>query len=95
MLSKRRRGAPPVDAQVRIALDVARALEFLHSHGIIHRDLKSPNILLDKDRARRGVRLWGFADEGGDGGHDQGGGDLPVDGPRGLWDDAVARDKEE
>ncbi|HMP02184.1 MAG TPA: serine/threonine-protein kinase [Gemmatales bacterium] len=31
---------------VRIALDMARALEHAHAHGIIHRDLKPENILL-------------------------------------------------
>ncbi|CAI5963552.1 unnamed protein product [Closterium sp. NIES-65] len=32
-----------------IALDVAKAMAFLHKHGMIHRDLKSANILLDRD----------------------------------------------
>ncbi|OHS97880.1 TKL family protein kinase [Tritrichomonas foetus] len=32
-----------------VALDVARALEYLHAQGMIHRDLKPPNILMDKD----------------------------------------------
>ncbi|GJP40408.1 hypothetical protein CLOM_g24678 [Closterium sp. NIES-68] len=32
-----------------IAMDVAKAMAFLHKHGMIHRDLKSANILLDRD----------------------------------------------
>ncbi len=32
-----------------IALDVARGVHFLHSCGVIHRDLKSSNILLTRE----------------------------------------------
>ena len=32
-----------------IALEVARGLEYLHGKGVIHRDLKSLNILMDKN----------------------------------------------
>ena len=36
----------PVDEAVRIATDVAGALEYAHEHGVVHRDVKPANILL-------------------------------------------------
>ncbi len=36
----------PVDEAVRIAREVADALEYAHGHGVIHRDIKPENILL-------------------------------------------------
>jgi serine/threonine-protein kinase len=36
----------PVDEAIRIATNVAEALDFAHRHGVIHRDIKPANILL-------------------------------------------------
>lgn len=36
-----------MEERIRIGRDVAKAFEFLHKGGIVHRDLKSYNILLD------------------------------------------------
>ena len=41
-----RTGPLPVDEALRIAREVADALGYAHSHGVVHRDIKPENILL-------------------------------------------------
>jgi serine/threonine-protein kinase len=41
----------PVDEAVRIAIDVAEALGYAHGQGVIHRDIRPENILLESGHA--------------------------------------------
>ncbi|HEX6575887.1 MAG TPA: protein kinase [Gemmatimonadaceae bacterium] len=40
-----------VDDAVRIAREVASALDYAHRHGVVHRDIKPENILIHEDQA--------------------------------------------
>ena len=46
-----RRGRLPIYLAVRIAAQIADALEYLHSQGIVHGDVRPENVYLD-DRGR-------------------------------------------
>ena len=57
-----REGAPLAGADVmRIMREVARALEYAHEHGIVHRDIKPDNILLEQGSGRVLVTDFGIA----------------------------------
>src|SRR6185436_5619602 len=53
----RERGGLPADEAFRTVLQVADGLQAIHEVGVIHRDLKTPNIMRD---ARGTIRLMDF-----------------------------------
>src|SRR5512141_2155051 len=58
----------PVEDAVRIAREVADALEYAHQHGIVHRDIKPENILLHGGHAMVadfGIALAASRSDGG------------------------------
>ncbi|XP_028765099.1 serine/threonine-protein kinase STY13 [Neltuma alba] len=52
-----------IHVAIGFALDIARAMECLHSHGIIHRDLKPENLLLTEDQKTVKLADFGLARE--------------------------------
>jgi serine/threonine-protein kinase len=56
----RRLGRLPVDEAVAYAIEIARALGVAHDRGIVHRDVKPQNVLIDEEGAAK-VTDFGIA----------------------------------
>ena len=54
-------GQLPIDEVRRVLREVADALAYAHGRGVIHRDIKPDNILLDKESGRAMVTDFGIA----------------------------------
>ena len=53
-------GPLPWEEAVQLVQQIASALDFAHEHGVIHRDLKTANVLLDSERGAQ-LTDFGFA----------------------------------
>jgi serine/threonine protein kinase len=49
-----------ITSQLELILDIADGMRFLHARGVLHRDLKSANVLVDKD-GRAKIADFGLA----------------------------------
>jgi serine/threonine-protein kinase len=54
-------GQWPIDRTVRVLRDVADALAYAHTRGVVHRDIKPDNILIDRASGRPMVTDFGIA----------------------------------
>src|SRR5918911_3276620 len=56
----RRMGRLPIEEAIAYAIEIARALGCAHAHGIVHRDVKPQNVLIDEEGSAK-VTDFGIA----------------------------------
>ncbi len=56
-----REGAWPIEPSIHVLRDVADALAYAHARGVVHRDIKPDNILIDRASGRPMVTDFGIA----------------------------------
>jgi serine/threonine protein kinase len=49
------------DVGSRIVIEILKGLGLIHSHGIVHRDVKPSNIMLEKDTLKAKIADFGLA----------------------------------
>ena len=59
----REKGPAPAEAAVDVTLQILRAARYAHKHGVVHRDIKPHNVLIDQDGRVR-VTDFGIARAG-------------------------------
>ena len=57
----RREGKVAPDVARRILSELADALDYAHAHGVVHRDIKPDNVLLDEESGRAMLTDFGIA----------------------------------
>ena len=49
----KQRGVFKLPSLLKVAIDVSKGMNYLHKNDIIHKDLKTANLLMDENEVRR------------------------------------------